>query len=72
MGRKPSHYTSNHLTQLQKKLHRDYKTNNTQNLQKINLYGSPTTKDLKKPHSSRWVGGAETWRENERHGEVAE
>ena len=35
------------------------KTNNTQNCQKMGLYGSPTTRDLKKPYSSRWVGGAE-------------
>ena len=36
--------------------------NNTQNHQKIKLNGSPTTKDLKKPHSFRWVGGGvETW-----------
>ena len=34
------------------------KTKNTQNCQKIELYGSLTTKDLKKPHSSRWVRGA--------------
>ena len=38
------------------------KTNNTQNYQKIERYGSLTTKDLKKPHSSRWVGGAELQR----------
>ena len=31
-----------------------------QNCQKIELYGSPTTKELKKKHSSRLVGGAET------------
>ena len=36
------------------------KTTNNQNLQKIELYGSPTTKELKKKHSSRPVGGAET------------
>ena len=35
------------------------KTENTQNCQKIELYGNPTTKELKK-HSSRWVGGG--WR----------
>ena len=35
------------------------KTKNNQNLQKIELYGSPTTKELKKKHSSRPVGGAE-------------
>ena len=42
-----------------KKLQLDLKTNDTQNHQKIELYGSPTTKDLKKPHSSRQVGGEE-------------
>ena len=47
------------LTQLQKKLQLDYKTDTTQNCQKIELYGSLTAKDLKKPHLSRWVGGAE-------------
>ena len=36
------------------------KTKNTQNCRKIKLYGSPTTKELKKKHSSRPVGGAET------------
>ena len=30
---------------------------NAQNCQKIKVYGSLTTKDLKKPHLSRWVGG---------------
>ena len=48
------------LTQPQKELQLNLKTNNTQNSQKIELYGSLTTKDLKKPHLSRWVGGAET------------
>ena len=38
-------------------------TNNSQNCQKIELYGSPTTKDLKKPYSSRWAGGAEMQRQ---------
>ena len=38
------------------------KTNKTQNCQKIELYGSPTTKDLKKPNPSRWVGGVDTQR----------
>ena len=33
------------------------KTNNNQNTQKIKLYGSPTTKKLKKKHSSRQVEG---------------
>ena len=36
------------------------KTNNNQNCQKIKLYRSPTTKELKKKHSSRPVGGVET------------
>ena len=36
------------------------KTKNNQNCQKIELYGSLTTKELKKKHSSKPVGGAET------------
>ena len=36
------------------------KTKNNQNCQKIELYGSLMTKELKKKHSSRLVGGAET------------
>ena len=36
------------------------KTNNSDNCQKIELYGSLTTKELKKKHSFRLVGGAET------------
>ena len=35
------------------------KTKNNQNCQKIELYGSPTIKELKKKHSSRPVGGVE-------------
>ena len=35
------------------------KTKNNQNWQKIELYGSPVTKELKKKHSSRLVGGVE-------------
>ena len=35
------------------------KRKNNQNCQKIELYGSPTTKELKKKHSSRQVAGAE-------------
>ena len=44
------------------------KTNkkSNQNCQKIKLYGSPTTKEIKKKHSSRWVGGAETGSRAER------
>ena len=36
------------------------KTKNSQNYQKIELYGSLTTKELKKKNSSRLVGGTET------------
>ena len=36
------------------------KTKNNQNCEKIELYGSPTTKELKKKHSFGLVGGAET------------
>ena len=35
------------------------KTKNNQNCQNIELYGSPTTKELKKKQSFRMVGGAE-------------
>ena len=48
--------------QPQQKLQLDYKTNFTQICRKTELYGSLTTKDLKKPHSSRQVGGPETRR----------
>ena len=61
------------LAQLQKELQLNLKTNNTQNCQKIELHGSLTTKDLKKPHSSRQVERAETQRwgtEARRHGVV--
>ena len=37
----------------------NFKMKNTQNCQKIELYGSPTTKGLKKLYSSRRIGGAE-------------
>ena len=36
------------------------RTKNSQNCQKIKLYGSLTTKLLKKKHSFRLVGGPET------------
>ena len=36
------------------------KTTNNQNCQKIELYGNPTTKELKKKHSHTPVGGVET------------
>ena len=42
------------------------KTKNNQNWQKIKLYGSPTTKEMKKKHSSRRVGGVETGSRAER------
>ena len=42
-----------------KRLTTKLKTKNNQNCQKIQLYGSLTTKELKKKHSSRLVGGAE-------------
>ena len=35
------------------------KIKSNQNCQKIKLYGSPTTKELKKKHSFRLVGGVE-------------
>ena len=47
----PPHTTERRTTNL---------TNNNQNCQKIELYVSLTTKKLKKKHSSRLVGGAET------------
>ena len=56
------------LAQLQE-LQLDYKTNITQIHHKIKMYGSPTTKDLKRPHSSRRVGRVEMcgeeWRSRE-------
>ena len=50
------------LVQLLGELQLNLKTNNIQNSQKIRLCGRLTTKDLKKPHSSRWIGGKETQR----------
>ena len=44
------------------KLQLNYKTAIIQNHQKIKLYGSLTTKELKKLYSFRWVGGYEMWR----------
>ena len=49
------------------------KTKNNQNCQKIELCGSPTTKELKKKHSYRPVGAVETgsWgREDSQQGSV--
>ena len=43
------------------------KTKNNQNCQKIKVYGSLTTKEIKKKHSSRPVEGVETsWAERTR------
>ena len=48
------------------------KAKNNQNCQKIELYGSLTTKELKEKHSSRPVGGAEMGSQVERtHSKVA-
>ena len=41
-------------------------TKNNHKCQKIELYGSPTTKEIKKKHSSRPVRGAETGSRKER------
>ena len=55
-----------------KKRTTNLKTKNNQNCQKIELYGSPTTKELKKKHSFRPVGGAEMGaRAERRSGKVA-
>ena len=43
----------------QKKDNNKFKNKKTQGCQKIKLYGRLTTKELKKKHSSRLVGGAE-------------
>ena len=40
------------------------KTKNNQNCQKIKLYGSMTTKELKKKHSSRLVGEGDMVRQD--------
>ena len=47
----PPHTTKRTTTNL--------KTKNNQNCQKMELYRSPTTEELKKKHSSRPVGGLE-------------
>ena len=47
----PPHTTKRRTTNL--------KTKNNQNCQKIELYGIPTIKELKKKHSFRPVGGTE-------------
>ena len=59
----PPHTTTEKITtRLQNKYHQKH--------QKIELYGSLTTKDLNKPHSSRWVGGAEMGRVAKMCGDV--
>ena len=59
----PPHTTKRRTTNL--------KTRNNQNWQKIKLYESPTTKELKKKHSSRQVGGVEMGSQVERtHGKA--
>ena len=52
------------------KLQLDYKTSITHNHQKIKMYGSLTTKELKKSHSSRRVGGLERQGKAGRYGWV--
>ena len=47
-----------------KNYNQNSKGSNTQNHQKIELYGSPTIKDLKKTHSPKWVGGVESGKKN--------
>ena len=62
----PPHTTKRRITT-------NLKTKNNQNRQKIELYGSLTTRELKEKHSSRLVGGAETgsWVERTRGKAVA-
>ena len=49
------------FAQPQQKLQLNSKTTITQSYQKIKLYGSLTTRELKKSHSSRQVGELELW-----------
>ena len=56
----------------QKKDNNNLQTKNNQNGQKIKQYGSPTTKKIKKKHSSRPVKGAETGSREERTHSKAE
>ena len=57
------------LVQPQRELQLHLKTISNQNCHKIELYG-PTTKDLERPHSSRWVGGVELQRWAKRRGDM--
>ena len=50
------HFASSHN---QKKDNNKFKNKKQTDCQKIELYGNPTTKKVKKKHSSRLVGGAE-------------
>ena len=50
----------------QKKDNNKFKNKNNQNCLQIKLYGSLTTKELKKKHSSRLVGGMEMGSQVER------
>ena len=50
----PPHTTTKRITT-------NVQTENTQDYQKTELYGSPINKDLKNPYSSRRVGGVELW-----------
>ena len=45
---------------IKRRITTNLKTKNNQNCQNIELYGNLTTKKLKKKHSTRLVGGAET------------
>ena len=58
------HFASSHKQRRTTNL----KTKNHQNCQKIKLYGSLITTDLKKKHSFRLVEGAETAAKAERTG----
>ena len=60
-----THFASSHK---QKRTTRNLKTQNNQNCQKIKLYGSLITTDLKKKHSFRLVEGVETAARKERTG----
>ena len=57
----PTHTTKTRTTT-------NLKTKNNQNCQKIDLHGSLTTRELKKKHSSRLVGGKERGNQSRRGG----
>ena len=64
-----THYASSHN---KRRTTTNLKTKNNQNCQNIELYGSQTTKELKKKHSFRLVGGVEMGRQAERTHHKAE